>query len=284
MSSLYFLGVKRSAIKKIPPFKYLFDWRDRKNYQQIFNTLSDKIEEVNSKEATVNYSLNERNLRLLFRKFPFSDLSVLHQVFVMKCYEPVISKMLSYYENTANLKIIDAGANVGYSSIYFKTYFPLADVIAIEPEEKNLEQLEKNIERNRFNLKELIKGALWPQPAFLEVTRDFRDNREAAFTVRETKIDIGIPGFSFDQIIKKSNWDEVDFIKIDIEGAERFLFDSAEKADTILKKIKFLAIEIHDEFHSREMIYQHLTRNNFEFFEFGDLTFGINMNKTGVAK
>ena len=279
MSSLYFLGIKKSTIKKTPPFKYLFDLRDKKNYQQVFKQLAANVEDISPKEALVNYSLNGKNLKLIFRKFPCSDLNVLQQVFSLECYGPIIKKMCDYFSSASDLKIIDAGANVGYSCIYFKSFFPSSEIVAIEPEEKNLQQLEKNILMNKFELKDLIKGALWFQPAFLEVTRDFRDNREAAFTVREAKDKTGIPGFSFDQVLKKNDWKEADLVKIDIEGSERFLFDTNEKADSILQKTKFLAIEIHDEFHVRKPIYEHLTRNGFDYFEYNDLTLAINKDK-----
>src|SRR3954468_13533302 len=41
--------------------------------------------------------------------------------------------------------IIDLGANVGLSAVYFKTKYPNAQVIAVEPEKKNYEQMMKNL-------------------------------------------------------------------------------------------------------------------------------------------
>jgi len=279
MPSLYFLGIRKSVIKKTPPFKYLFDARDKRNYRRMAALLSKNTRDLSAKEAIVNYSLNGKDLSLLFRKFPCSDLSVLHQVFMLGCYEPIIKQMASHYPAHANLKIIDAGANVGYSAIYFKTFFPSSELIAIEPEKNNVEQLQKNLSLNNLSLTRFVQGALWYRKAFLEVVRDFRDNREAAFTVKETDNAGGIPGFSFDEVLQNENWRHVDLLKIDIEGGERFLFDSSQKADAILQKTTFLAIEIHDEFHIRNTIYDHLKRNGFDYFEFDDLTLAINKNK-----
>jgi FkbM family methyltransferase len=279
MGSLYFMGIRKSSIKKILPFKYFFDWRDKRVYRRILQQLDGRIENISPAESMLKYSLNGRELKLLFRKFPCSDLGVLEQVFISACYEPIVKKMLSIFPPDANLKIIDAGANVGYSCMYFMSNFPSAQVIAIEPEEKNQQQLEKNMMLNGIHLKELLKGALWPRSAFLEVKRNFRDNREAAFTVEESKSNKGIPGFSLKQILENHGWDEVDFIKMDIEGGERFLFATEEKADALLQKTKFLAIEIHDEFNIRNTIYHHLARNGFEYFEYGDLTMGVNTRK-----
>ncbi len=278
MSSLYFLGIKKSTIKKTPPFKYVFDWRDKKNYQRVLSSL-DQVERFSETESSINYSVNGKPLKLIFRNFPCSDVAVLQQVFVSGCYEPIVKEILKSDSLTDRLKILDAGSNVGYSCLYFKAFFPASDIIAVEPEPGNQKQLEKNIEVNGFLLKELIKGGIWNKSTNLEVKRDFRDNREAAFTVKETTADNGIQGFSFDQIIQKNGWQEVDLLKIDIEGGETVLFDTDEHADNILQRTKFLAIEIHDEFHMRQTIYHHLQRNRFRYFESGDLTFAIKENK-----
>ena len=55
--------------------------------------------------------------------------------------------------------IIDAGANIGISTIYFANRFPNAKVIAIEPEESNFELLKINCE-NYPNVK-LVRAAVW---------------------------------------------------------------------------------------------------------------------------
>lgn len=276
MSNLYFLGVRKSTIKKTQPFKYLFDLRDKKIYKQVMQSLAGKIEYYSKNESIVAYSVNGKQLKLLFRNFPCSDLNVFQQVIELGCYEPIIQKMLSYFLPSAQVKIIDAGANVGYASIYFKSFFPFAQIVAIEPEKNNQQQIERNIELNGIQLNNLINGALWNRSAVLEVARDFRDNRDAAFTVREITSGTGIAGFSFDDILRMNEWANVDLLKIDIEGGERFLFSDDDKADSILKRTKFLAIEIHDEFDCREMIYSHLKRNCFDYFESGDLTFAVN--------
>jgi hypothetical protein len=55
--------------------------------------------------------------------------------------------------------IIDAGANIGTSSIYFATRYPNAKVFAIEPEENNFTLLTKNT--NRYANIIAIKAAIW---------------------------------------------------------------------------------------------------------------------------
>ena len=281
MSGLYFLGIKKSSIKKWPFIKNYFEKRDRKVYQSLLDEISrdHKIDKLSSGESSFNYQLKGKELKIIFRHFPSSDISVFNQVFTLGCYRPIMEKLGETFESAKPLRIIDAGGNVGYADLFFKLYFPNADIVSIEPEEGNREQLDKNMSANNFQLKELIKGGLWHRPSYLEVVRDFRDNREAAFTVRETSNETSIKGYGFVEILERQGWKEADFVKIDIEGSERFLFDTNEKADAILSRTKYLAIEIHDEFNIREQIYSHLKRNGFSYFEYDDLTLAVNEKK-----
>lgn len=281
MSGLYFLGIKKSAIKKWPLVKNYFERRDRKVYQSLLGEIGRdyRIEVVSGKESSFLYQFKGKEFRIYFRHFPSSDISVFNQVFTLGCYRPIMEKLQETLDSDQPLRIIDAGGNVGYADLFFKAYFPKAEIVTIEPEEGNCQQLEKNMKDNGYQLKELVKGGLWHRTANLEVVRDFRDNREAAFTVRESAAATDIKGYGFREILEKQGWEEADFVKIDIEGSERFLFDTNEKADAILTRTKFLAIEIHDEFNIREQIYAHLERNGFSYFEYDDLTLAVNEKK-----
>jgi FkbM family methyltransferase len=55
--------------------------------------------------------------------------------------------------------IIDAGANIGLSALFFANKYPDAKIFAIEPEETNYKLLELNTKP--YNNVCLIKAALW---------------------------------------------------------------------------------------------------------------------------
>ncbi len=57
--------------------------------------------------------------------------------------------------------IIDAGANIGLSVIYFKKLFPNAEIIAFEPDPKIFGVLGKNIKSFGLNGVTLVPKALW---------------------------------------------------------------------------------------------------------------------------
>ena len=69
-------------------------------------------------------------IKLIQRYNNGSDNYIFSEVFIDKCYD---IDLLSTPE-----KILDLGANVGYSSIYFKKKYPGAKVACVEPIEENL--------------------------------------------------------------------------------------------------------------------------------------------------
>ena len=107
-----------------------------------------------------------------------------------------------------------------------------------------------------------------------EITRDFRDGRDWSIATKETE-DGAIKGITVSEIIEENKLEYITLLKIDIEGAERFIL--REGADlTFLKLTQIIALEIHDEFNIRDGIYELLINNNFFLLESGELTIGIN--------
>jgi len=69
---------------------------------------------------------------------------------------------------------------------------------------------------------------------------------------------------------------EIDILKIDVEGAEKVLFEDIKYATQFLKKVKFIAIEIHDELDLRTKIYHAFRINNYFYYNSGELTIAVN--------
>jgi hypothetical protein len=110
------------------------------------------------------------------------------------------------------------------------------------------------------------------------VGRDVGDQREWSFYVKETNQPTGLQGYDVQYLMKEAGWDQIDLLKIDIEGAERYLFANDETAAQTLRNAKFIAIEIHDQFRIRPRIYNCLDKFGFDYFDDGELTIGRNKN------
>ena len=227
-----------------------------------------------SKENNEYYSLRLKNgMGLLLRTYPSSDAKVLLQVWGVKEYKAVSGalRMTDIGDKGDNpIRIIDAGANVGYTTAFFLNMYPNADIFSIEPSGLNFCILKKNISNNNFSTVTLEMAALWHKKAKLQVDQSSGGGNEWAFTVSEN--DNGdVNSVCIPEILERMQWDYIDILKIDIEGSERCLFnDTIDKS--WLEKTKVLAIEIHSTGDLRNQICTILRDKNFNLFDSGELT------------
>jgi FkbM family methyltransferase len=130
--------------------------------------------------------------------------------------------------------IIDCGANIGLSGVWYARQFPEAKIIAVEPHQANLEIASKNLAA--YPHVTLVSGGVWDSPSFLSIVNP--DAEPWAFQVKEGKG--SIPGFTIDQL---SEGKPILAVKVDIEGAEKELFRS--NTDW-MDRTDLIAIELHD--------------------------------------
>jgi FkbM family methyltransferase len=218
----------------------------------------------------------ENSFNLILRNQNFSDYDVFKQIFNHKEYD-IVLKMMKLNSNLQNEKIIiDAGANVGYTSIFFSNHLKSASIYGIEPSNANFEIFEKNIKFliKPESIKTYNKALCEKSNMTFKTERNFRNKMDWAITTKED--DEGeIQGITIDQVIQDNNLEYISLLKIDIEGAERFVFKEGNDF-SFLEKTQIIAIEIHDEFPVREEIYNILRINGFFIFEAGETTIGLN--------
>lgn len=109
--------------------------------------------------VSINVLINNQKNLFHFRKNSIGDKGVTKQIFANHDYD--ISgwaqgrRLIEYHENISknhNSLIVDAGANIGASVLYFARKFYNSFVFAIEPDEINYNFLTKNSENlNCFN-------------------------------------------------------------------------------------------------------------------------------------
>ena len=140
-------------------------------------------------------------------------------------------------------RIIDGGANIGCASVYFSLRFPEAKIVAIEPEKNNFELLNKNIAPYK-NIQSLQAG-IWDKDETLSLTNPEGGAAEFMFE-HNSSVENNINGMTIPSIMNSQNWDDVDILKLDIEGAEKEVFAANDLS--WLKKVKLLIIELHDRY------------------------------------
>jgi FkbM family methyltransferase len=225
------------------------------------------------------YFINFKNIfdkHIRLRKFPSSDIFVYNQVFGYKEYDPVVAAFNKNFKikDSDTINLIDAGSNIGLTSIYFLEKYKNIEIVAIEPEGNNFKSLEYNL--SNFNNVKKVNAGIWSRDAKLKIINDFRDKSDWAFRVEESKDDTGLEAFSINSIAKAYNFEFIDILKIDIEGSEKELFTSPNSDLEFLNITKCIALEIHDEFKCREDIYKILSQYGFTFFDVAETTIAIN--------
>jgi len=211
-----------------------------------------------------------------------SDLDVFSQIFINEEYRPVVRMVENARLDEPVRYIVDAGANVGFTIIYLRKFFPDARIIAIEPDIGNFSLLTENVKLNQLSDVETLQAGLWSANTNLELDGGFRDSREWAISLRERTVQqnggTSIEGITLQTLCERFDLPKIDILKIDIEGGERFLFHDEETASATLKNVRFLALEIHDEFRIKDKIKSLLTLNKFSFSEEGETLFASRIN------
>jgi FkbM family methyltransferase len=139
--------------------------------------------------------------------------------------------------------IVDAGANIGMATLYFAFRYPQARILAIEPESNNFKILQQNC-AGLPNVT-LVQAALWPDHRRVAIS-DRGWGPWAYYVTKELgSKSIGeVSTITIDDIFRKLAVNNIDLLKLDIEGSERELF--AADRGTWLERVEQIIIELHD--------------------------------------
>lgn len=132
--------------------------------------------------------------------------------------------------------IIDCGANIGLSILYFKKQYPNAKIIAFEPDPKIFEYLTHNIACFNYQDVKLYNNALWSEETFLNFDAEGADG--GRIDVNKNADTVKVKTLKLSSFLDQP----VDLLKIDIEGAE---FEVLNECKTQLKNVERLFVEYH---------------------------------------
>jgi FkbM family methyltransferase len=149
--------------------------------------------------------------------------------------------------------VVDGGAYIGLSAIYFTMRYPGVRVIAVEASESNFSLLVRNT--SAFHNIEPVHAALWPQPGSLVLTdpgtglwglqvRDAGAQSSAPQSHGGETLD-SVRAITIPDIIRDHHLDNIDLLKVDIEGSEKELFSAPAPW---LDQVDAICVELHDWF------------------------------------
>ncbi|MCK4352484.1 FkbM family methyltransferase [candidate division WOR-3 bacterium] len=129
--------------------------------------------------------------------------------------------------------IIDAGGYIGMSALYFKSIYPNSKIIVFEPDPKIYKVLLRNIKQNKLTGINAINAGLGSENKEVDFYPDGADGGSLYLLGKTQKIKV--------KIVQLSNYitERVDFLKMNIEGAEYEVFKEIEKKLPLIEQLVF---------------------------------------------
>jgi len=164
-----------------------------------------------------------------------SDSFIHGEVFEQEVYKLPLSKPPS--------TILDLGANIGLSSVYFGRMYPDARIACVEPHPGNASLLRRNLPANGVRA-EVVEAAIDRSDgrAMLELDRKDYGHRLAVGAASPAAGRIEVEAISVPTLCSRLGWDRIGLLKVDIEGHEKSLL--AEPCEW-MHRVDSMCIEWH---------------------------------------
>ena len=195
---------------------------------------------------------------VLVRLGDTSDMDVFAQIFMQQEYTCVTDLSNPHL-------ILDLGANVGYTSAYFASRYPTANIIAVEPDPANFELCRRNLAPYGGRVTVLL-GAVWPRRTKLRLSAS---RAGWASQVHEVSGCGEVEAWDIASLMELSGESAVDLLKCDIEGSEAQLFES--NSQVWLRRVRNICIELHGD-DCRKAFMSALRGFEYAISESGELT------------
>ena len=154
-----------------------------------------------------------------------------------------------YFDNEKQEPVvIDCGANIGISALYFKSLYPHAIVHCFEPYSKAVDYLKRNIAANN------LENVFVYQEAVSALDGEIKLNIPADANMLNPTVLVAKDSTVFEIVksVKLSSFvnsikENIDLIKLDVEGAEYDIVEDLNNSGILATgKVRMLVVEYHD--------------------------------------
>ncbi|MEY8759998.1 FkbM family methyltransferase [Chryseobacterium tongliaoense] len=194
--------------------------------------------DLNNRETFVyQFKKAKRKFDLYLRTFK-GDIDIFYEIFWKNAYD----KHLKLLKKNPEI-IVDLGAHIGMTSIYFALKYPDVKIYSIEASPENFELLKANT-------------ASFKNITCFHAAAHFEDGsvnfgtQELSYNQKVSESGTPVQALSVETFMKNNHIQQIDLLKIDIEGAEA---DLLSKNNSWLQNIENIIIEIHAPYDSKKL-------------------------------
>lgn len=155
--------------------------------------------------------------------------------------------------------ILDCGANIGMSVLYFKKLYPQAKIVAFEPNPETFKLLERNVQQNQLRDVQLVNAAVAENDGEMEFSVN---DDETVWSLSDTGITHAYADPAGHKTIRVNKvrlssyiTEPVDYLKLDIEGMEEIVVREIEEK---INSIEEIWLEFHHNVANQDNNLDHL--------------------------
>jgi len=233
-------SIKKKLKNKIR--SYIFGWKHYKKEYALMGISRMEIIRLfqlsNLKKGVVSTTLYNHPIHTFNNYFWY--LHSIDELFIEEVYKCRF--------NTDTPVILDCGANIGLSVIYFKKLFPKARVTAFEPDNNLYNNILFNIDSFKLSDVEVVNKGVWKE----STTLHFSAGGTLGGTIVENNSNLSNL-ISIETVrLREYLNTKIDFLKIDIEGAE---YEVIKDIKDLLVNVDNLFLEYHSEGNSPQVLH-----------------------------
>lgn len=175
---------------------------------------------------------------------PFDSLfipAIYHEIYYDGIYMDIVNVLDKQKKDPV---IVDVGANIGIVTQFLRDH--AKKVYSIEPASEHFEALKKNKEHNGWDNVEVFKCAISDKngEAQLRLFSPNRTSHSIVFKGENDKEFETVPTKTLNTFFKENKIKHVDFMKLDVEGAEEMIMRTKDFAEAC-KIIDVMEVEFH---------------------------------------